>query len=112
MSEATLHVKILQGSDFKKELTLRSGGVAIDITGFTFVGEIRKSRSVTSPLIGAFVFNIVDAPNGRVDMTIDSTVTEGFLPGTWSYDARFDDGGADVRTFVSGNAKVIARVTT
>ena len=112
MPEATLHIKILQGSDFKKELTLRSGGTAIDITGFTFTGQIRKSRLVTATLIGAFVFNIIDAVNGRVDMTIDSTITEGFLQGTWAYDARFDDGGADVRTFVRGNAMVIARVTT
>lgn len=112
MSAATLHIIIEQGSKFEKQLTLKKAGVVLNITGWTFKGQIRKSQLKTSDLVGAFVFTTVDAPNGRVDMTILDTLTAPFPVGTHRYDVEYDDGSGIDRRMLQGDAKVDAEVTT
>ena len=64
-----LDLTLKQGEDFYRVLTIKdSNNVVVDITGYTFTAQIRETA--TSNLYLSFSFNISDALNGVVEMTM------------------------------------------
>lgn len=86
MSESCNDLLIEQGATFERTLTIKdSEGVAIDITGWTFRGQIRKTYSDTT-VIESFNFTIKDqiTDKGKVLMYLTDSETEAIpvLPAT------------------------------
>jgi len=106
----TLNLVIPQGSDFKRELTLKIAGVAIDITGWSFAAELRAYHG--GALLAPFVFTIIDAVNGRVDMTLTDVVTAALDAGLWVWDMERTNTVSEVRRLLEGAAEVTPEVTT
>jgi hypothetical protein len=71
---AFYNIHLLQGSDFKRVLTLKNGDTPVDLTGCEFRGEARATYESASTVF-SFGFSIVDAAAGKVEMTVASTVT-------------------------------------
>ena len=71
-------ININQGSDFRINLVLKdSEGVKIDLTGYTFRGQIRKTTH-SSTILAAFSFDIKDqvTDTGSVDVILTNEQTE------------------------------------
>lgn len=65
-----LDLTLRQGEDFYRLLTIKdSDGNAVDITGYSFAAQIRKNFHDSSAYL-SFSFNISDAVNGQVEMTL------------------------------------------
>jgi len=109
MAAGQLDLIIEQDADFKKELTISQAGSPLNISGWTFAGEIRKTKK--GVLVGTFSFNIVDGPNGRVDITIDNALTAAYPAGRWYYDVEYVDGSGDKKRLLEGRALISAEVT-
>jgi len=112
MSETvgTLNLVIPQGSDFKRELTLKIDGVAIDITNWGFDAEIRDYHG--GALLATFSFTIIDGPNGRVDMTLTDVITAALAAGLWVWDMERINTDSEVRRLLEGSVEVTPEVTT
>ena len=69
MSKNKLDITLRQGEDFYRLLTIKdSDNVVVDITGYSFAAQIRETPVSNEYL--AFSFNISDAVNGQVEMTL------------------------------------------
>ena len=76
---AKYNLKINQGSNLKLTIRIKdSDGVAIDLTGHTFRGQIRKKIKDTD-ILQAFSFNVLDQNDvdtvGQVEILLTSTET-------------------------------------
>jgi hypothetical protein len=77
MAAGTYNFTIEQGTTFERTITINDSlDAPIDLTGFTFRGEIRKKYS-DSVSQASFTFTILDqvANTGQVKMTMSSFVT-------------------------------------
>lgn len=109
MAAGKLDIVIEQDSDFKKELTLSKDGSAIDIAGWTFKSEVRKTKK--GELLGTFAFTIINPTNGRVDMEMPKAETALINAGRYWYDVERVDGSGVKRRLMEGRALVTAEVT-
>ena len=109
MTAAVYGITIEQYADFSRAFQVRSAGVELDITGYTFRAQIReRSQSTTAT---DFQVQIVDAVAGAIQMSMTDTVTAGIDPGDYVYDlVMTDTAGTDVR-LLQGVATVTAGVT-
>jgi len=114
MAAGWLDLEINQGSTESWGLTIRSNGAAVNITGYTFTGKIRKSAT-DSKVLGSFAFSITSGVNGQVTASLTSTVT-GSLPVNPSskaqkvatelcYDFEYNT-GSSVQCFMQGVLRV------
>lgn len=74
-----------QGSDYASTITVRSAtGLPLNLTGYYARAQIRKSHQSTQ----AYDFNcdIVDAPLGKLRLTLSAETNEQMKPGRWLYD--------------------------
>ena len=110
MAAGSLDITIEQDADFQIELTLSSSGTAIDITGYTWAGQIRETRSTDGTLVGNFTFVDITSTDGRVDMIIESSDTNDFKCGDFHYDIEYQDSTTKVR-LLQGKATVSAQIT-
>ena len=118
---AEYDIDMCQGSDFKIKLVIKDNtGTPLDITGWTFAAEMRRTIS-DSTVLAAFSFNITDAVNGEVEMAMDAATT-GALPlkdqkentretEDFAYDVERTDGGGDIQRIIQGVVKVSPEVT-
>lgn len=77
MAAANLNILIEQGATFSRVLTIKDeSGSAIDLTGFSFAGQVRRRYS-DSTVLGSFTFTILNQTTnkGQVSMVMSSTVT-------------------------------------
>ena len=107
---ADLNLALMQGKYWATIMTIRDAeGVAIDVTGYVFRGQVRPYP--TGPEAASFTFTIVDAPGGvvRVELLSADTVT---LTGTrYQYDWEYADGAGEEHALVRGTIAVSPEVT-
>lgn len=85
MSAYTQNIFINVHSDFSQPFDLiRSDGVIIDATGLDFKSQMRKHPD-SSSYVG-FGVTILDAVNGKIQISMGSTLTSGLKPGRHVYD--------------------------
>jgi hypothetical protein len=88
-----LSLTIDQGTTFNHQFTIQSSaGIAIDLTGYTFKSEIRKSYSSVSAT-ATFVIGIVDAVNGIITISLSSQITTAIAAGRYIWDLEFTNPG-------------------
>jgi len=93
------------------QLTLSSGGVAIDITGYTFYLSIKRNKldADSKAVISKTVTSLTDPTNGIVTITIvhDDTLEK---YGDWYYDIKFDTGAPLRTTILYGDFQIVQAV--
>lgn len=130
MTAAVYDITIEQGATFRRLLTLKDNQVppvAIDITGFTFRGEIKKSARTQA--LAAFVFTddvgdelvpVADPADGEIYMTLSPAAsaeipvhgTSYKTPSVFYYDVEMVDTNGTVFRILNGTANVSPEITT
>lgn len=109
-----------QGATFRRRFTLtnESTGQPVDITGWMFRGQIRKTASSTE-IAAPVTFNIIDAANGVAEFVISAQHTAALVAGDnelapqsmYVWDAEYDDALGDTHGLFFGNVMVFREVT-
>jgi|TARA_R110000851_G_scaffold87136_10_gene189769 uncharacterized lipoprotein NlpE involved in copper resistance len=104
------NIFIDQGTDFTITVDVAdSVGEALNMTGYTAAGQIRKTYS-SSTVAATFVTSIVNA-TGAVTMTLTDTVTAALGHGRYVYDLNVTSSGGVTTRVVEGQAIVTPGVT-
>lgn len=99
-------ITIRRGDTFRLRFKAKAGGVPINLTGYTFLAQIRTSEDATTAL-ASFSASIIDATAGIFEIVL-SAATTAALPtdttrlGVW--DLQWTTAGGDVNTLVTGVA--------
>jgi hypothetical protein len=99
-------VRMTQGDTFVEELLMEDGdGEAIDLTGYTFKSQLR--RTPDNGLVSQFVISV----NGsKVTRSLPPLITSG-LNGTYVHDFQWTDPQGRIRTLLSGQFEIEPEVT-
>jgi len=145
MTAAVHDIIIEEGATFNRVLTVRQAAIpadpatgspevpaqAIDLTGYTGRGEIRKDYVAASPVLETFTINITDAANGvfKVSLTAaqtaslvsDATRDADYYSGEFSdvdknvqigyYDIELDDGTGFITRLIKGRVYFSDEIT-
>ena len=107
---AKLNLDITHGEDFVMTMAVANDGVAVDITGWTFTGQIRQSAGMP-PVLADFVFTITDAAAGEVQITLADTVTAALPTTTLKFDWWVNYGADIDAPLAAGDVTVYSRIT-
>lgn len=100
-----------QGADFETTFDLvGDDGQPIDITGFQFSGQIRKSYYSTNPTAN-LVITIVSAVNGNTIIRLSAANTSNIISGRYVYDIKMKDTSNVISRVVEGIVTVTPQVT-
>lgn len=82
---------------------VKSSGVAVNITGFSFRLTVDPNEDPTDALANLFVLTgtITDAPNGIVQFGM-STLQANQTPSDYFFDLEMTDGSGKIRTIAKG----------
>lgn len=106
-SELTLD----QGADYAGHIVLtEDDGTPIDVTGSTFVAQIRKSY-YSANVSANLVMTITDAANGNVRLSLDAANTANIKAGRYLYDIKRTDANNAVTRLVEGIITVTPQVS-
>jgi ribosomal protein S1 len=109
MSYAELTVD--QGSTFESTIDLvTDDGAVINVAGYVFTGQIRKSYYSTNPTAN-LTLSIVDAANGNVKVSITAANTANIKAGRYLYDIKMRDTSNTVTRLVEGVITITPQVT-
>ncbi len=126
MKTLNLGVEIDQGADFSAIIGIfGDGGLPIDITGYSFLGQMRESTDPAAPVVAEFQFNISnqDTNTGQVtwylpEADIDELITSvsgslqtSRLTTPYVFDVKMKDMGGVVTRIVQGLAYVSPQAT-
>ena len=84
-------------------------GSALNLTGATFVGQVRKTHS-SSTVAGTFATSH-DATGGNLTLSLTDTITAGITAGRYVYDVLMTDSGGDKTRVLEGQAIVTPSVS-
>ncbi len=100
-----------QGTDFSTTIDLAADdGTAINIAGFVFNGQIRKSYTSANATANLFIVS-TDAPNGAAIMVLTSDVTANIAFGRYVYDVTARDISNNTTRILEGIITITPRVT-
>lgn len=107
---AIVHLSHTRGDTFKRVITFTdSAGVAIDITGSTITGTIRKKPEDTAYIAQGNAVLTTPA-SGIATLTLAATLFN--VPnGTYFYDIKWTDSAGVITTFMKGNFEISYNVT-
>lgn len=76
MPAAQKSIVIEQGADFSLQVTWETPeNFGVDLTGYTFAGQIRNTVDAPNPPAASFVFTVLDAANGVFKFGLTNAVT-------------------------------------
>ena len=106
--QALRNLKIVRGETLLMRISALNGVAPMDLTGYTFAGQIRGTQN---ELVGTFGFDTGALNAGVVTVVLDKLASAAMPVGLYRYDifATAPDGVATV--IAKGNLDVIARVT-
>lgn len=109
MSYAELTVD--QGSTFESTIDLvTDDGAAINVAGYVFSGQIRKSYYSANATANITV-TITNAANGNVTMSMNAATTANIKAGRYLYDIKMIDTSNTVTRLVEGVITITPQVT-
>jgi len=99
---AKANIYVDQGTTFTTYLNVSGTNEApIDLTGYTFLGQIRKWYTSSSAV--NFNINTVNGPsNGVIEISLDANTTTTLDYGRYVYDVKMTDTGGNVTRIVEG----------
>lgn len=102
---------INQGATFESDLDLvDDDGSAINVAGYVFSGQIRKSYYSLNPTAN-LTLNIVNAANGNVNIVLSAATTANIKAGRYVYDVKMTDTANVTTRIVEGIITVTPQVT-
>jgi uncharacterized protein YbcV (DUF1398 family) len=102
---------INQGATFESDLDLvGDDGAAVNVAGYVFAGQIRKSYYSTNPTAN-LTLNIVNAANGNVNIYLSAATTANIKAGRYVYDIKMTDTSNTVTRIVEGVVTITPQVT-
>jgi len=124
MSAGNYNITIEQGATFFMTLNLKDeDGVAIDLTGHTFRGKVKKTFADTVA-VATFSFNVLDqtaeATKGKVEVSISATDTAAIVLTNktversltkMAYDIESEDVSGFVKRWLQGSANISPEIT-
>lgn len=106
-----VELSIDQGADFETAIDIvADDGLPIDVDGFAFQGQIRKSYYSANPTANISI-NINNDVTGNVILSLDSATTANIKPGRYVYDVYMTDTSNTVTRLVEGILTVTPAVT-
>lgn len=104
------NISIYKGDTYTHQVTIQdSTGTAIDISGRSYSGQIRKA-SGSDTVVATFATALTDPTNGVLQITLSSSVTSSIQAGTYVYDLQ-ETNGSNVLTLMYGDVTVSTEVT-
>lgn len=107
------NIEIIRGDDYSHVVTLatRSGTTVtpINITGRTYMAQLRKAKSQTLPT-ATFTCVVTNGAAGEVTITMAHAITAFIDPGCY-YWALQQDAGGILNTILAGKADVVTDST-
>lgn len=106
---ASVDLLLRKGAAFARTFTLKTNGVATDITGYSFAAQIRTQAGT---LMGTFTCSIVNASQGTFSISLSAVSIAGLTVGTvyvWDLESTSPGG---VMELMRGYVNVVAEVTT
>lgn len=98
-----------QGSDFSSVVTVTdSDGVLVDLTNYTYRGQIRKTYTSSTAVDFAITANT--PTNGELTISLTASQTSNMKAGRYVYDVEIESGNVVTRV-VEGQMEVTPRVT-
>lgn len=108
---AYVELTLDQGTTFETSVALTNDDqTAINITGYTFASQIRKSYYSTNAVANLTV-TVVDAANGNVKLSMTSANTANVKAGRYLYDLLMTDTGGVKTRVIEGVITVTPQVT-
>jgi len=111
MASAYIDLYIDQGTDYQTTFDLiADDGTPIDITGYSFHGQIKKSY-YSANANATFTVTVIDAANGNTVISLDSANTANIYPGRYVYDIKMKDSSNSTSRILEGIATITPEVT-
>jgi len=105
------NITIPGGADFQQTFFLESTeNTPLNLTGYTGYAKLKKSPA-SLKTSATFIVSFPNRTDGRVKISLGSTITSSLKPGRYCYDVLLDSGTAKTRV-VEGSALVTAGITT
>jgi len=105
---AQYDVRMVQGDTFSEQILMEdSDGSAIDITGYSFASQLR--RTADDSLVAQFSIS-ADISTSTVTRTLNPAITSN-LEGTYVHDFQWTNPSGQVRTLFSGEFEIEPEVT-
>lgn len=100
-----------QGADFEFDVDLmESDGTPIDVTNYTFSSSLRKSY-YSSTATANMTVSIIDAANGNVLLSMNSSTTSNIKAGRYLFDVKQINSANSTTRLVEGIITVLPQVT-
>ena len=111
MAIYVVKITIPGGADFQQTFFLESSAnTPLDLTGYTGYAKLKKSPE-SLRTSATFTVSFPTRPDGRVKISVASSITSSLRTGRYCYDVLLDSGTAKTRVF-EGSALVTAGITT
>jgi len=110
----TLNLIRTKGDTYAEQFTVKdSDGVAIDVTGFTFLLSVDPTPNPSDDTTRLFqiVGTIVDAANGRISFAPSTVQADLLDPSTYFYDIEQVDGVSAIRTIAKGTYTISPQIS-
>jgi hypothetical protein len=95
-----LDIEMLRGVTFQKIMTYTNNGSAINITGYTFEGNVYQNDATT--VLATFTITLHDAVNGKFKVYMSPVTTATIPVGSWYYYITTTTPGGDVFLIFKG----------
>lgn len=107
-SAAVYDVRMTQGDTFSEQVLMEdSDGEAIDLAGYTFRSQLR--RTADGAVVAEFAMS-TDLPTSTVTRSLNAGITSG-LSGTYVHDFQWTNPSGQIRTLFSGEFEIEPEVT-
>jgi hypothetical protein len=106
------NIYIDSGADFSKTISVTdTAGSALDLTGYTAAGQIRKTYESSSATVALTVAFISDRTTGQITISLTGAQTGAIDQGRYVYDVLLTSGSGGKSRAVEGIATFNPRVT-
>jgi len=101
-----------QGTDFENIINLDADdGSPINVTGYHFSSQIRKSFYSSANAVANITMTIVNNNDGIISMTMNAATTANIVAGRYVYDVKMKDSSNATSRLVEGIITINPQVT-
>lgn len=100
-----------RGDSFRRTITLKQGGVAVNLTGCTVKAQVRRSAAANAAIVFSFTIENLTPLLGKFDLVVEPAVTATLNIQLCPYDLEVTSADGTVTTWLAGNVSVVADVT-
>ena len=109
MAAANYNITVNQFADFSRSFQIKEDSVVLDITGYSFKGELKENFNSTTSV--DFTATITTPATGLFNIKLTDTQTTAMAAGTWVYDLNMTDAAGIVTRIIQGRAFISPGVT-